>query len=291
MYDYRRNVISRYGTEDGILVEFDIRQLEVAALAEIAKDQTLIDELNSGVDIHRRNAAVWKHKDEKHISKEERFIAKTITFQMQYGASAKSMARSLDIPEKETILFMKRFYSKYVGVAAFHNKITALCKQGTKEKVETMALPRDLTPTGREYILKAKTSAKGFNYISTTEGKNYPVQGFATGDLFPTIVNIFCGVEDTMDYVVNTVHDSILLDIPVRMFYTILSRFEYAISMLPIRINGLYDYELKVRFDYDISYGNNWMDLHELSRDTALQALHDRGLITDDYKRNRHYST
>ena len=80
MSDFRKYIVSRYGLNEGMLVEFDLSQLEICALAEISGDITLRDELNAGVDIHRRNAAEWLSKDEDKITDEERFQAKRMTF-------------------------------------------------------------------------------------------------------------------------------------------------------------------------------------------------------------------
>jgi|ETNvirenome_6_85_1030632.scaffolds.fasta_scaffold10268_3 DNA polymerase I-like protein with 3'-5' exonuclease and polymerase domains len=291
MSDFRKYIVSRYGLNEGMLVEFDLSQLEICALAEISGDITLRDELNAGVDIHRRNAAEWLSKDEDKITDEERFQAKRMTFMAQYGAAPTTMAKQLKISKERCVAFMKAFYERYPLVNSFHLGLQVVCKAA-----DTAGEPitfRDITPTKREYKLIAKEGGyTGGKYFSATEAKNYPIQGFATGDLVPLVVNNLVNVKGfpIIDHLVTTVHDSVLLDIRAQMFYTSLMAIELAVARLPLTVLELFNYQLTTHINYDITYGSNWQEMSQLTREDTISILHKKGVLQDDYDCYRNYS-
>ena len=265
---------------NGMLAEFDFSQLEVAALAEITGDATLINEINLGVDIHRENAALWLRCKPEDVTGEQRKKAKVMTFQLQYGAHAKKMAETLGITVREAQEFIFSFYRKYEGVWSYHNNLKELRNKATVSMLkqtlpESEILVLDPTPTGRYYTIPARKTDDGKWYFSMTEMKNYPIQGFATGDIVPIVINMVCDnlyVNQTVETkirVINTVHDSFMIDCVEEDFMFVLEQVEKAFREFPERFKELFDYELKVAYNYDVKFGENWAsrDMHKLTRE------------------------
>lgn len=284
----RECFVSRYGPENGFLVEFDFSQLEICALAEVSVDTVLIDELNRGEDIHRLNAAMWLGKRPDEVTTDERKKAKVMTFQLQYGAGPAKMAESLGISYGSAQDFIGNFYKKYLGVFRYHEELsrerhirTASSKKQTDPSSEVWVI--NPTPTGRMYTLPFRQTDGGDYYYSRTEMKNYPIQGFGTADIVPVVLNLVYdrvfGIYDgwagkEIPLLINTVHDSIMFDCHVEELVTLFVAVEQAFRDFPAKFKELFDYELQVVYNYDVKVGKNWFekDMDKFTR-TEVQSL------------------
>jgi DNA polymerase I-like protein with 3'-5' exonuclease and polymerase domains len=252
------------------LVEMDFSQLEVCGLAEISGDPVLRRELNSGVDIHTENAKLWLKRKP---TPEERKKAKVMTFQLQYGAGAAKMAQTLHISEDDATAFIKSFYSKYEGIDDFHKSLSA-AKRMVENDPSCNFIAFD-DPAGRVYkFVKTKTEA-GRPYLSLTQMKNYPVQGFSTGAIVPIVVNMiqddilktYLGEPEIPLTVINTIHDSLAFECKgsenIRLLFKIV---EDSFVRFPSYFNLLFSNELTVDYNYDIKVGKTWSDMEKFSR-------------------------
>lgn len=289
----RECFVSRYGPENGFLVEFDFSQLEICALAEVSGDTVLIDELNRGEDIHRLNAAMWIGKRPDAVTTDERKKAKVMTFQLQYGAGPKKMAESLGIAAYAAREFINAFYTKYTGIKHYHDTLESTKNIATlsalkqiNPELETMIVAP--TPTGRMYSIPFREQTKGGGgwYYSSTELKNYPIQGFGTADIVPVVLNL---VYDAMQDVyaltptetpplINTVHDSIMFDCMVDELVKLFAVVEIAFRRFPAKFKELFDYELKVVYNYDVKVGKNWFekDMDKFTRAEVQSLIKDK---------------
>ena len=86
--------------------EFDYAQLEIRVLALASMDKQLILDINNGQDMHTYFASKIYNKPEKDINSGERKVAKGFSFQLQYGAGAKGIARFWDVKEELTEAFI-----------------------------------------------------------------------------------------------------------------------------------------------------------------------------------------
>lgn len=264
--------VSRYS--DGVIMEIDAKQLEVNALAEVTEDGELTAELNSGVDIHRANAQQWLGRQQ--ITDKERKTAKMMTFQLQYGARPKGMARKLGIDESEAVRFMEEFLEKYVEVANYFETLeawTGLHEKPSKPNDDEMYLQIPWpTPTGRSYFVKyAEHPFKKCWQLPDTCAKNYPIQGFATGDLMPFICNRIieaCSdlLEDRKASFATLVHDSVVLDVRELFIGDVFKRVEEVFSNLHYDFLDVYQYHLQLKYDYSISVGRDWLNSEEYDR-------------------------
>lgn len=214
--------ISRWG-EDGVLLDIDYSQLEVAGLAAITKDSQLLVDLNSGTDIH---TALFQDMYKHTPSKDERKKFKPRTFLTIYGGGPTALSTQTGISKEEAKRFIEVFYTRYPGVLKWHNTMVEEAKKGrvvTKErspiKKHQVGVYVYKSMTGRRYVFKEwENEWKGGMSFSPTQLKNWAVQGFATGDVVPHMVGHIC--ESLYDckllkYIVPicTVHDSVLFDV------------------------------------------------------------------------------
>jgi len=282
MSNIKEAFISRFG-DKGLLVEIDLVQLEVMALAELTQDPVLITELNSGVDIHRMNASMWLKKPPHTVTDAERKKAKIMTFQLTYGAGAKRMAEDLGINTDEAEEFIDEFLNKYSNIADFFNAIGRHVR-ASRSSVEPENKNRTMSainvPTKREYTATYKQSDYGNHdwQLSPTEFKNYPVQGFATGDMVPLIINMIIEDLDTQGVrnydiwgqgnilFINTIHDSAMFDCHEDDLGYLLIAVERTFQELKDSFLTLFNYKLQLNYTYSAKFGPNWKDVIEITR-------------------------
>ena len=151
------------------------------------------------------------------------------------------------------------YYDKYRGIGAWHTKII-------REVVETNKL---VAPTGREYYFQ-----KFGGQYKDTQIKNYAVQG--TGADLMALARVSAhnrlkklGYGDKF-LLVNTVHDSIILDFDARYCdLNVLSNlFHSVFKDLPSNFEKMFGVEFNVPMACEIQYGNNWSDMEVYAQNT-----------------------
>lgn len=207
---------------DGILIEYDYAQLEVVGLAVLSQDPQLIDDLKNGRDIHTELYVDMYHR---HPTPVERKRFKPLTFGLIYGAGANTLAENGGIPLSEAKKFMYTFYSRYTGVYQYHKemqeKAKALREVGDTKTEKGIPAGKYVyrTATGREYEFREYDNEYKHDVsFSPTELKNWPVQGFATGDVVPLVLGYVVRELTASEWYgkilpIVTVHDSIMFEV------------------------------------------------------------------------------
>ncbi len=281
-YDIRTCFESRFGT-DGILMEVDYSQLEIFVLAHITGDKTLAADLLSGKDLHYMRAAQLFRVPESKVTKQQRRTAKTLSFQLQYGAGAKSMGVALGITQTLCQEFIDQYYARYPDVKRYQDNLileVAKLREPTGEHTVlgyTRGKATLVTPTGRRYVFNeydnpfhdATATWKHTNptNFSPTQIKNYPVQGFATGDVVPMVLGeVYQAVVSYHDTVklINTVHDSILLDIRDDMCHTVGELVKKVMEDAPNILKRVFDIDFNLPLNVEIKVGKTWANMKVL---------------------------
>ena len=262
-------------------MEFDFSQLEVIALAHLTQDPVLINDIENGVDMHTVNAAKMYDIAEHEVTPSTRKIAKRLSFQLQYGAGYKSMAKACNVSEELAKRFIEVYYNRYVKVKEWQDATIATVKDKRLlgvDKRTKKGLPQGvstlISATGRRYVFKeydAPEWSKKETEFSPTEIKNYPVQGFATGDIVPMILGkVYRELKshpssDEQEHIklINTVHDSIVFDVDAGWqndCYDI-------VHPVMCNVAGYLKDEFYIDFDIpiavDCQIGKNWMEMKD----------------------------
>ena len=262
----KKAFISRWGA-DGSLVEFDFSQLEVAVLAHVTGDLQLIDDIKHGRDIH---SELFKQMFKRFPTKDERKWFKRLTFGLIYGAGAKTLAENAGCDIHVAKEFIRTFYSRYPSVQLWNIEIEKRSRIESKyEAGETIKTFRMKTETGRLYVFKeylSKFSDTKTHTFSPTELKNYPVQGLATGDIVPMMLGILfrklVGRDDVK--LVNTVHDSILLDVKDTVLTTIIKEVKQTLNNTHKYFEATFNKPLALKLTAGVQVGKNWYDMEEI---------------------------
>lgn len=183
------------GDEDYVVFESDGSQLEFRVAVDLGHDEIGLAEIEEGTDIHTYTAKVLFENGDPEIvglaPKERRHESKKSTFRPLYGGSSGSPA---------LVAYCEYFKNKYVGISTTQRNWALKCvdkKQFT-------------TPYGMTFFFP-DTKMNRSGYINnTTSIYNYPVQGFATGEIIPiALVYFWHRTRDIRCRLFCTIHDSL----------------------------------------------------------------------------------
>jgi len=93
--------------------------------------------------------------------------------------------------------------------------------------------------------------------------KNYPVQSFATADIVPVALLMMEKVmkeRGLQSCIVNTVHDSMVIDVHPNEPKEMLSVVAEVESKLVSTVNKLWDIDFNLPLSLEAKMGNNWLD-------------------------------
>jgi DNA polymerase I-like protein with 3'-5' exonuclease and polymerase domains len=237
-FPIRKVISSRF--KGGKIMEIDFSQLEFRTAVFLAQDKQGMKDIDDGVDVHQFTA------DTIGVSRQE---AKAHTFKPLYGG----MSGTED--EKR---YYKAFLEKYKDIANWHENLQSNAIQYKKIKI----------PSGREYSFPyAQRQAWGGSSYST-QIKNYPVQGFATADIVPiACINAYKMMKENKvkSLLINTVHDSIVVDAHPDEFKLMTSILDKATAGVTDYLYEVYNIEFNVPLDTELKMGDNWLDMDEVN--------------------------
>jgi DNA polymerase I-like protein with 3'-5' exonuclease and polymerase domains len=261
--------VSRYG-DDGILLELDYSQLEMVGLAFISNDKQLIDDINNGRDMHRE---LYRGMYGRYPTDAERKPFKRFSFLLVYGGGVTTLMAQSGCNRATAKKFIDTFYERYKGVKEYH---AAIVKQAESEKQVHYVADKSgpqytytfVSPTKRKYIFTAyENEYKGGLSFSPTELKNWPIQGFATGDVVPMMVGLLQRkleelgvVQKQQAALVMTVHDSVILDVRPEVMYIVASAAKEVLESAPEMIKKYFGIDFPCKLSVGVDAGFNWQD-------------------------------
>jgi len=229
---------------DGKILEADFAQLEFRAAAYLSQDKTAMKEIENGFDVHSYTAKVITEGGQN-ISRQE---AKAHTFAPLYGATGFGRTQA-------EATYYQQFTDKYKGISLWHTRLA-------KEAVTTGKIK---TPSGREFSFPNVRRLGNGKVSHFTQIKNFPVQSFATADIVPVILmEIEKRLEGYLSCIVNTVHDSIVIDVHPNEVEKIINVIHKVNDSMTDIINEQFNIKINVPLLLEAKIGNNWLDTKEI---------------------------
>ena len=241
-FPVKKGFVSRW--EDGQILEADFAQLEFRVAAYLGQDATAIEEVKTGFDVHSYTAEVIT-KAGQIISRQD---AKAHTFAPLYGASGYGRTPA-------EAKYYKQFNEKYKGIASWHKRLATEALNKGKIK----------TPSGREFAFPDMIRKR--NGVSHyTQLKNYPVQSLATADIVPVaLLHIDSKLDNMESCIVNTVHDSIVIDVHPNEKGKVLNIINETNNELNKLIESRWNIVFNVPLLLESKIGNNWLDTKDVA--------------------------
>ena len=105
------------------IVTADYGQIELRIATGLSREPRWLEAYAANQDIHATTAAAVFNKNINSVSKEERYVGKTLNFAMLFGATDKRIASLLNISKKEAIRIVKGFWQGLPQVAEWAENI------------------------------------------------------------------------------------------------------------------------------------------------------------------------
>ena len=231
--------------QGGKVMEADFAQLEFRVAAFLSQDPVAMKEVSEGFDVHSYTAKVISDAGQE----TSRQVAKMHTFAPLYGATGYGRTPA-------EAAYYTHFMEKYQGVAKWHK---TLATQAINYKYIKI-------PSGREYTFPQVQRKRDGSVTYFTQIKNYPVQGFATADIVPlALVEIYNRLKPYSSCVVNSVHDSIVIDVHPDEINTCIEVVSGVQSDLISLINNRWGIDFNVPLALEAKIGDNWLEQSDVN--------------------------
>ena len=102
-----------------VLLSADYSQIELRIVAAISNDDNMCKAFKGGTDIHTATAARVYNVDEKDVTKEMRYKAKSVNFGIIYGQGAFGLADNLGISRTEAKEIIDNYKKQFPGIQKY----------------------------------------------------------------------------------------------------------------------------------------------------------------------------
>ena len=249
-FPVRKAMVSRF---DYKIVEFDYSGLEFRVAGEVSRDPQIIEDILNGKDIHKQTASIINRVSIDSISKDKRQAAKAYSFAPLYGG--------MGAGEPEHIRnYFSEFFVIYKGLKSYQQRLMdGVVKNGIVQ-----------TPSGRQYYWPNARRLKNGRVTNATQVVNYPIQGFATGDIVPlACIRAFrlFKKHNLKSKLILTVHDSIVVDCHPDELTQVKKVLVEAMANVGEELEQRFDYKPVLPLDVEMTVGPNWLDQEEIPLD------------------------
>lgn len=235
-----------------MIVNGDVKGLEVVGAAELSQDPVLMQEIRDKVDIHEANRDRFNLGE----GKLGRLIAKIFKFRLIYGGQAYSYAHDPDFMGVSTSErfwqgVIDEYYAKYKGIRKWHDQLLRQAMEHGYIEI----------PSGRYFSFHPRNGRWPITTI-----KNYPVQGFGA-DLVKLARIEACRrfKESRMEgYFIGTVHDSLKFDVPEENVIATAKIVKEAVEKVPEMCYTNWSYNFSLPLSCEIKVGPNQKDMKEI---------------------------
>ncbi len=229
-----------------VIVSADYSQIELRIIAEISKDENMMEAFVNGLDIHTATAAKVYGIALDEVNSTQRRNAKAVNFGIIYGQSAFGLSQNLSIPRKEAAEIIENYFNTYPNIKKYMSDTMNFARENGY--VETIM--------GRRRYLRdinsANQTVRGF---AERNAINAPIQGSAADMIKIAMIRIHQDIKDQKlgSKMTMQVHDELVFDVLVNeteiMKKIIIDRMKNAIKMeVPILV--------------EVGIGRNWLEAH-----------------------------
>ncbi len=231
--------------EGYILCDADYSQIELRVLAHLADEQNLIDAFANSEDIHTKTASQVFHVSKEEVTHEMRSRAKAVNFGIVYGISDYGLSRDLNIPRKESKLYIDNYLKYFSNIDKYMKNIV---EQGKQDGYVT-------TYFGRRRNIP-ELASRNFNIRSFGEriALNTPVQGTAADIIKAAMVGVYKRLKNNKmkSRLILQVHDELIIE----AYEPELNEVK---KILKEEMENVVD-TFKVQLKSDVNVGRSWYE-------------------------------
>jgi DNA polymerase-1 len=232
--------------DDYTLLAADYSQIELRIIAEMSKDEGMMNAFLNNVDIHSTTASKIYNVPVEEVTKDMRRNAKTVNFGIVYGISAFGLSERLNIPRKEAQEIIDQYFDKYPGVKKYMNSTIQFARDNGF--VETIM-------NRRRYLRDINSNNGTVRSFAERNAINAPIQGSSADMIKIAMISIFDEFEkrNLKSKMILQVHDELIFD-------THKDEIEIVNSIVEEKMKTAF--KMNVPVVVDINTGNNWLEAH-----------------------------
>lgn len=202
----REAFISRFN--NGEILTSDYSQVELRVLAELSKDEKMVDSFNSGVDFHAQTASEIYEVPLEEVTKDMRRTAKAINFGIIYGMSAWGLSETINISPLEANVFINKYFMTFSKAKECLDKFII----DAREKGYSKTLFNR-----RRYIPEINSENSNLRNFGERTAMNSPIQGTAADIIKIAMINIYEEMKKRklQSVMIAQVHDELIFDCPI----------------------------------------------------------------------------
>ena len=232
--------------EGELFLSADYSQIELRLMAHMSGDKTMIDDFNSGHDIHQATAAkIFKCPIEE-VTTDMRRKAKTANFGIIYGISAFGLAERMDVSRYEAKALIDEYFETYPGVKTYMEQSV---EKARKLKYTETLFGRQCQVTG---IDEHNAVVRGY---AERNAINAPIQGTAADIIKIAMIRIDRRIreEGLRSKMILQVHDEL-------NFSVVPEEKERIAQIVKTEMENVTS--LSVPLIVDCGWGSNWLEAH-----------------------------
>ncbi len=230
-----------------ILLAADYSQIELRLIAEISKDEGMLEAFINGQDFHRATAAKVYGVPYDDVTSDQRRNAKTVNFSITYGAGSTNLSRQLGISRGEAKELIENYFLQFKGLKRYMDETVEFARK--HGHVQTLL--------GRKRGLRDINSRNALARSNAERmAVNTPIQGTAADMIKLAMINIqrIFRAEGFKSKMILQVHDELVFDVVKSELDTIRPIVEREMK------DALPDLKVPILIGMDI--GENWLEAH-----------------------------
>jgi DNA polymerase I len=188
------------------LMSADYSQIEMRIMADMSKDEALIDAFNSGADFHAATASSVFSIPLAEVTADHRRKIKAMNYGLAYGLSVYGLSQQLGIPTDEARTLMDEYFERFGGVRDYLQAVVARARQdGYTETI----LGR------RRYLPDLISDNRQRREMAERMALNAPIQGSAADIIKVAMLRVDAALRDSglRSRMLLQVHDELVFEV------------------------------------------------------------------------------
>lgn len=234
-----------FNARDGwMLVDADYSQIELRVLADISKDENMVEAFRENQDIHSITASQVFDMPLDYVTSQMRSKAKAVNFGIVYGIGAYSLAKDIGVSNKEAKNYIDSYLRHYSGIDRYMKEVVEKAKE--TGYVET-------TFGRRRYLPEFSASNGMTRAFGERVARNAPIQGTAADIIKIAMIKVDKRLtEEKLEArLILQVHDELIVECPAH---------ETMIVAMILQEEMEKAVTLSVPLVADSSVGENWYE-------------------------------
>jgi DNA polymerase-1 len=246
-FNIREYVVAPKGYK---FITADMKSMELRVLAHLAKEKNMAKAFNDRIDLHTYSASMTFGKPMAKVTKEERQIAKEVSFLTVYGGTEKTLAMKRGISFKKAKGIIDGWMATFPGVPRYMEHVQDFIN---RNKYAYTIFGR------RRNLPNAASEAKYIRQEAFRQGLNFTVQSSASD----TLVCCILGLNEDLKKkkmgakIIATVHDSIELIAPIGQVDETIALLYHHMTNYPY-IKENFKFEYSVPMEIEVMVGDSF---------------------------------